>query len=123
MAEFDVDCSGLKMICNGKVIREDVLLSSQNIKVSQPFKFVISLYPNFLLFPCTNEKSAYMAFIPHNHYQILYLYFSVFQLVSTNCFSYFIQDFIVFDTVFFKLIIKMMILIFGIVLSNLIIMS
>ena len=102
MAEFDVDCSGLKMICNGKVIREDVLLSSQNIKVSQPFKFVISLYPNLLLFPCTNEKSAYMAFIPHNHYQILYLYFSVFQLVSTNCFSYFIQDFIVFDTAFKK---------------------
>ncbi len=28
-----------------------------------------------------------MVFIPHNHYQIVYLYFSVFQLVSTNCFS------------------------------------
>jgi hypothetical protein len=27
-----------------------------------------------------------MVFIPHNHYQIVYLYFSVFQLVSTNCF-------------------------------------
>ena len=35
----------------------------------------------------TNEKSAYMVFFTHNHYQIVYLYFSVFQLVSTNCFS------------------------------------
>ncbi len=26
-------------------------------------------------------------FIPHNHYQTVYLYFSVFQLVITNCFS------------------------------------
>ncbi len=50
MAEFDIDCSGLKMICNGKVIREDVLLSSQNIKVSQPFKFIFYCY--FLVSKC-----------------------------------------------------------------------
>ncbi len=35
----------------------------------------------------TNETSAYMVFFLHNHYQSVYLYFSVFQLVSTNCFS------------------------------------
>ncbi len=46
----------------------------------------------------TNEKSAYMVFIPHNHYQIVYLYFSVFQLASTNCFS--ILGSPLFDTVF-----------------------
>jgi len=34
-----------------------------------------------------NEKSAYMEFILNNHYKIVYLYFSVFQLVLTNCFS------------------------------------
>jgi len=33
----------------------------------------------------SNEKSAYMIFLAHIHYQIVYLYFSVFQLVSTNC--------------------------------------
>jgi hypothetical protein len=32
----------------------------------------------------TNETSAYMVFFPRTHYQIVYLYFSVFQLVSTN---------------------------------------
>ncbi len=36
-----------------------------------------------------NEKSAYMEFIPHNHYRTVYLYFSVFQLVITHCFSIF----------------------------------
>ncbi len=25
----------------------------------------------------TNEKSAYMVFFPHNHYQIVYLFFSI----------------------------------------------
>ncbi len=40
----------------------------------------------------TNEKSVYMVFFPHNHYQFVYLYFSVFQLVSTNCFSIFIYQ-------------------------------
>ena len=28
-----------------------------------------------------------MVFFPHNHYQIVYRYFSVFQLVSTYCFD------------------------------------
>jgi hypothetical protein len=38
-----------------------------------------------------NEKSAYIVYFTHIyvfiHYQIVCLYFSVFQLVSTNCFS------------------------------------
>jgi len=34
---------------------------------------------------------------PHNHYQIVYIYFSVFQLVSTNCFS---VSAVYFDTVY-----------------------
>ncbi len=46
----------------------------------------------------TNKKSAFMEFILNNHYQIVYLYFSVFQLVLTNFFSIFyfgcIQKFI-----------------------------
>ncbi len=33
----------------------------------------------------TNEKPAFMVFFTHYHYQIVY--FFVFQLVSTNCFS------------------------------------
>ncbi len=37
----------------------------------------------------TNKKSAFMEFILNNHYKIVYLYFSVFQLVITNCFSIF----------------------------------
>jgi hypothetical protein len=37
----------------------------------------------------TNKKSAFMELIPHNHYQNVYLYFSVFQSVITNCFSIF----------------------------------
>jgi len=36
-----------------------------------------------------NEKSAFMEFILNNHYQIVYRYFFVFQLVLTNCFSIF----------------------------------
>jgi len=35
----------------------------------------------------TNKKFAFTEFIPQDHYQIVYLYFSVFQLVKTNCFS------------------------------------
>ncbi len=31
------------------------------------------------------KKILRMVFFTHNHYQIVYLYFSVFQLVSTNC--------------------------------------
>jgi hypothetical protein len=34
----------------------------------------------------TNEKYAYMVFFPHNHYQIVYLCFSVFQSTLNNCF-------------------------------------
>jgi hypothetical protein len=41
----------------------------------------------------TNKKSAFIEFIPHNHYQAVYLYFSVFQLVITNCFSIYSFDF------------------------------
>jgi hypothetical protein len=34
-----------------------------------------------------------MVIFPHNHYQSVYLYFSVFQLVSTNCFSIYLFGF------------------------------
>jgi hypothetical protein len=40
---------------------------------------------------CPNKNSAFMEFILNNHYQIVYLYFSVSQLVLTNCFSIFIN--------------------------------
>jgi len=35
VTKFNLDCSNLKIICNGKVIREDTLLSSQDIKVNR----------------------------------------------------------------------------------------
>jgi hypothetical protein len=40
----------------------------------------------------TNETSAYMVFFLHNHYQILYLCFSVFQLVLTIAFRFLLLD-------------------------------
>jgi hypothetical protein len=44
--------------------------------------------------PCRYQQKVciygIMEFIPHNHYQTVYLYFSVFQLVITNCFSIYI---------------------------------
>jgi len=36
------------------------------------------------------QTIAYMVFFPNKDYQIVYLYFSVFQLVATNCFSGFL---------------------------------
>ena len=50
-----------------------------------------------------NEESAFMVISPHNHYQIVYLYYSVFQIVSTYCFSIFgsrLGANRIFDTVF-----------------------
>ncbi len=38
--------------------------------------------------PTTNKKSAFMEFILNNHYQIVCLYFSVFQLVLTFFFHF-----------------------------------
>ena len=32
--KLNLDCDNLKIICNGKVIREDTFLSSQNINVN-----------------------------------------------------------------------------------------
>jgi len=59
-------------------------------KIVYPMVYLSQIYSNRgTLLLLWNEKSAYMVFFPHNHYQIVYLYFSVFQLVSTNCFSIF----------------------------------
>lgn len=34
ITKFDLNCDNLKIICNGKVIKEDSFLSSQNISVT-----------------------------------------------------------------------------------------
>ena len=39
MRKQTLDCSDLKIICNGKIVREDSLLSSQEIRVS--YKLVV----------------------------------------------------------------------------------
>jgi len=54
-----------------------------------------TIYADFSLIPSWYfvtfmKRKVYMVFFPRNNYQIVYLYFSVFQLVSTNCFSIFI---------------------------------
>ena len=55
-----------------------------NIYVKYSIKYTAST-----LLLLWNEKSAYIVFFPHNNHQFIHLYFSVFQLVSTNCFSIF----------------------------------
>lgn len=47
LSKFDLNCDNLKIICNGKVIREDVFLSSQNISVTRTLNFIYKVDSNF----------------------------------------------------------------------------
>ena len=44
ISKYELDCENLKIICNGKVVKEDALLQSQEIKVNKCLWSVVKFH-------------------------------------------------------------------------------